>query len=218
MTTRESMRRELQDLAKLAKTMPTETPPPVAAKPPRPALQRPPTPSTISVTIPPTVASVPPPLQVQAGAAGKPAKKGGRGTLVAVALVGLVVAVGGGATLGRTLARHGAPAAAAAAAVQAPVVTTNPVAVPTAAVKPAPAPQPVAAAVPAVAAQTPTPQTQSAPAHAAPPPVAVTRRVWPARPAAKSGAAPAAPVVVPSSAGTMDPLEAAIRKAVAQSK
>ena len=57
MTTRDSTRQELRDLAKLAATMPKERPTPL----PPPTLQRPPTPSAIStVTVPPAVASIPP--------------------------------------------------------------------------------------------------------------------------------------------------------------
>src|SRR5208283_1943293 len=119
MTTRNNMRRELQDLAKLADSMPKErpTPPPAQAapapaRPSSPMLARPLTPSRISVTIPPTVASVPPPTFASPTA--QP-RRSGRGALIAVALAGLVVAIAGGGVLGKTLAhRASAPAAAAA--------------------------------------------------------------------------------------------------------
>jgi hypothetical protein len=199
MATRDGTRQELRDLAKLAATMPRERPTP----PPPPSLQRPLTPSAATLTVPPAVASIPPasltlpPFQ---------AKKRGRAGVLAVSVVlGLSVAVVGGVTLGRTLARHTPPTVAAAPA-------------------PSPAPSPVLAAspVPAVAvtpvaatavATTPVAATPVAAAAPLPKPAATTpawRRVGP-KPNPKSSLT----ANIPASTGVKDPLEEAIRKAVA---
>jgi hypothetical protein len=221
MSTRTQMRRELQDLARLADSIPKERPTPVPAKaapspastpaaapakPERPVLARPPTPSRISVTIPPTVASVQPPSQVARAA--RPSKKGGRGALISVALAGLVVAIAGGGVLGKTLA-HNASGTAAAGAAAGMVAPVTPPAVPVA---------------PAVATVTPTPVVAAAPVAApvAAPAVAAPH-VGPAAPAAPHPVVAAArkpspkPAVIPTGGGSAakDSLEDMIRKAVA---
>lgn len=227
MSTRESTRRELQDLAKLAATMPKERPTPapqaterVAAKPPRPNLQRPPTPSSISVTVPPAVASIPPPSAVAPAATSAGTKR--RGGFVLSMALGLAVAIVGGAALGRTLAHRAAKPAAAAAVqnVAPPPASATPAAdtppAPTAAAAPS---TPATATQPAVTPPGPTPQPVAAAAvpHAAPavaPKAAAfvpKRTVKPAT-AAKSSLNANVPA---SGSGAKDPLEEAIRKAVA---
>src|SRR5271170_5872573 len=116
MSTRESTRQELRDLAKLAATMPRERPTPTPAPAPpaqRSMLQRPPTPSSISkLTVPPAVASIPPASRTVAPPTSR-GKSGGRGVLLTSVVLGLAVAVGGGVTLGRTLAHRAPPVGAA---------------------------------------------------------------------------------------------------------
>jgi len=224
MSTRTQMRRELQDLARLAdsipKERPTPAPPPakalVNAAPPKsepPALGRPPTPSRISITIPPSVAPVE--LRVAAARAAAPRQKGGRGALISVALAGLVVAIAGGGVLGKTLAHNasGTTAPAAAAQVVAPVTPPSvPVAPVVAPVAAAVAPPPVVAgpapvvAVAAPAAVVAAPRVAAPAAPAAPHPVVAAAR----KPAPK-------PVVIPTGGGSAakDSLEDMIRKAVA---
>jgi hypothetical protein len=217
MGTRESTRQELRDLAKLAATMPKErpTPTPVATAPlQRPTLQRPPTPSSISkLTVPPAIASIPPASRTLEPPTSR--KGGGRGVLMTSIVLGLAVAVGGGVTLGRTLAHRTPPAAAAS---DAKVVSFGtPAAAPppatAAAPLPAPAPVPVAAAATATATAAAVPATATAATvtTAAPKPAAAARRYWP-RPAA---AKPAANVPASTSGGAKDSLDEAIRRAVA---
>lgn len=212
MATRDGTRQELRDLAKLAATMPKERPTP----PPRPdvQLQRPLTPSAISaLTVPPAVGSIPPasitlpPFQTK--------KRGGRAGVLAVSVVlGLSVAVAGGVTLGRTLARRAPPTAAAASDVK--VVTFGaPAAAPAPSPAPAPAPSPALALAPPPVVAAATPLATTAVATAAPLPKAAAavpawRRVG-AKPAPKSSLT----ANIPSSTGVKDPLEEAIRKAVA---
>jgi hypothetical protein len=214
MATRDDTRQELRDLAKLAATMPKERPTPL----PRPdvQLQRPLTPSAISaLTVPPAVASIPPasitlpPFQTK--------KRGGRAGVLAVSVVlGLSVAVAGGVTLGRTLARRAPPTAAAASDVK--VVTFGapaaaPAPLPAPAPSPAPSPAPALSPPPVVAAATPLATPAAATAAPLPKAAAATpawRRAG-AKPAPKSSLA----ANIPSSTGVKDPLEEAIRKAVA---
>jgi len=212
MTTRQNMRRELQDLAKLASTIPAErpTPPPSA-----PALERPSTPSRVSVTIPPSVASIPA-ITVQSAAAPRAAKRG-RGSLIGLAVAGLALAIVGGAAFGRTLA-HRSPPAAAAAAPAAPPIVASPVTPPAVAL-PAPAPvahpQVVATASPVAPAPPPAATTAVAPAPQAP--VAAARRA-PAPPKAAATPKPSLVANIPTSGGgSKNSLEDAIRKAVAAS-
>jgi hypothetical protein len=212
MGTRESTRQELRDLAKLAATMPKERPTPVAAAPARrPTLQRPPTPSSISkLTVPPAVASIPPASRTLEPPTSR--KGGGRGVLMTSIVLGLAVAVGGGVTLGRTLA-HRAPSAAAASDAKAVTFGTPAAAPPpatAAAPLPAPAPAPVAAAATATATAAAA-ATAATVTTAAPKPAAAARRYAP-RPAA---AKPAANVPASTSGGAKDSLDEAIRKAVA---
>src|ERR1700687_2678487 len=109
MSTRESMRRELKELAKLAETMRRESEARASADhlpryEPDPAQQLgEPALSTSSVTVPPVVPpSVPPPDD--AGAVDLPGLGRGRGRLVAVFVgAGLAAALVGGAALGRSL-------------------------------------------------------------------------------------------------------------------
>src|ERR1700722_15308909 len=108
MTARESTRQELKDLAKLALTMPKERPTPA----PPPPSYRPAMPSSVSkLTMRPTTASIPAASVTLA----PQSRKRSRVAVPALAIVlGLSIAIAGGVTLGRTLARH-APAAVAAA-------------------------------------------------------------------------------------------------------
>jgi DNA polymerase-3 subunit gamma/tau len=239
MTTRESMRRELKDLAKLAATMPKERPTPVeaapSAKPPRPNLQRPPTPSSISLTVPPAVASIPAPGRiVEAGP-----RKARRGLLGVCVALGLAVAIAGGATLGRTLAHRTAQASAAnapgapatdpaatapngaAAGTPSPAAAGAPTqppagAAPVAAVQPAGATtQPTNSGTPASTSAAATPLAAAAPA-AAPRPAALRAAAAISKRAPSPSKSSLNAKVTTSGGGAKDPLEEAIRKAVAQ--
>lgn len=243
MDTRDTLRRELKDLARLAATMPKDG---AAAQPApvhRPTLQRPPTPSSISkLTVPPAVASVPPP----APAAAERVSNKRRGTLGVALVMGLAVAIGGGAALGRTLARRASPPAAAAGI---KVVTFGT----PAAVNTSPSTNASStSATPGAAAAPPTASPEgttvsaaalpaAAPAPAAAKPWAAPRRTWrpaprtapvaktastiaaatsaaespaPTVPASPAATAPAAPPA-PKPAATTDSLDEAIRKAIA---
>lgn len=208
MSTRDHTRQELRDLAKLAATMPRELPTP----PPPPALQRPPTPSSVSkLTVPPAVVSIPPASMTLAPP--RAGKRGGRtGALVVSVALGLSVAVAGGVTLGRTLAHRAPPIAAAAS--DARVVTFGaPAHSPSPAPSPAPAPAPSPALAlsppPATAVATKAPVATSAPLLKAA--VGPSPRHFAAKATPKS----ALTVHIPASTGAKDPLEEAIRKAVA---
>jgi hypothetical protein len=244
MSTRESMRRELKELAKLAETMGKQT----AAEPADDAaypvdfsnhgLERPVTPSSASrVSVAPvTTATMPPAYELEAKASPK------RTGLVAV-IVGasLAAALLGGAAVG--MSRGNATAAvpsteARAAAVAAPPPETTPVAAPQAAappvvVAPAAAPiAPVAAPVAKVAAPVAAPvvhrhmtprvaaASPAAPAKvAASAPASVTDSDGIATPAAKPAAAPKAkPAAAAAAGGGTDSLEDLIRKEVAAHK
>jgi hypothetical protein len=217
MTARESTRQELRDLAKLASTMPRErtSPPPSVAAPSRPTLQRPPTPSSVSrLTVPPAVASIAPASRTVAPQT-RAARRRGRSVLLPSMVAGLIVAVAGGVTLGRTLAHRTAVSTTAAAP---PAVPAPPPSVPAASPVPATAPTPVVATSPApatpAAATATSPKPQLSVAPATPAPRAVLRRgSW--KPAAKTSLAATVPAATPPSAGGKDSLDEAIRKAVA---
>jgi hypothetical protein len=218
MTTRQNMRRELQDLAKLASTIPAERPTP---PPPAHALERPPTPSRVSVTIPPSVASIPA-IAVQSTSAPRTAKRS-RGSVIGLAVAGLALAIVGGAAFGRTLAHRAPPAAAAAAAAPAPaVIVASPVKA-----SPVEVPAPVAVMPPQgaittapVAPVAPTPAVATVAVAPSPPPqapIAATRRTLPP-PRAAAAPKPSLVANIPTSGGgSKNSLEDAIRKAVAAS-
>ncbi|HEY6461356.1 MAG TPA: hypothetical protein VIY73_14420 [Polyangiaceae bacterium] len=226
MGARESTRQELRELAKLAGTMPKERTPTPTPLQRMPTLQRPPTPSTVSrLTVPPAVASIAPASRTLTPPNGR-ASRGGRGALLTSVVIGLLVALAGGVTLGRTLARRSAIAAAgpgtpvvvAAIAAQPPVsplAAGNPVlpASTSAGVAPSPAPSPASPATTsaplAIALATPTAAVAVAPASKA----AVRRSGW--RPAPRHASAARSPTSsTPATAGK-DTLDEAIRKAVA---
>jgi hypothetical protein len=173
MSTRESMRRELKELAKLAETMRKESEAKASADlyayEPQPEQQ----PgelalTTSSVTVPPVVPpSVPPPDDL--GEVDLPVLSRGRGRLAVFVGAGLAVALVGGAALGRSLASQRAVAHA---------------------------PAPVVAAAAAVAPLPPQPADLPAPpAPAAAAPVIESTIVAPAPPTppASNGASPAIP-------------------------
>jgi hypothetical protein len=212
MTTRESTRQELRDLARLASSMPKERPTPT---PPPAELQRPSTPSSISVNVPPAVASIPPPSVIAGGSGSK--KRSGTPFVVLAVSLGIAVAIAGGAEVGRYLAHKGPVSAAASAPITVSTATTDlpaaAVATPSPAAPASPAagpadPAPVAAASPAPVVAATTPSTQVPKAA----PVLLRRGQQP-RPAAK----PSLAVTIPTSGGAppKDSLEDAIRKAVA---
>lgn len=205
MTTRESTRQELRDLAKLAATMPKERPtpaPPVAAAPVQEGtLQRAPAPSVPSAmaSIPPASATVPPVTRPR-----------GQGLLLTSVVLGLALAVGGGISLGRTLAHRAAPLAAGAS--EAKALSLGTPAAPPPASAPSPAPLPPEA-VTALAAATAGATAPSAVATAAVSPAAATRSV-PAVTPRRMGR-PAARPAGPTGPAAKDSLDEAIRKAVA---
>jgi hypothetical protein len=179
-TTRESMRRELKELAKLAETMrkpsadaslAEEAPEPIEF--PQSALERPVTPASASrVSVPPMATPLTPPLFDYAEA--KP--RSGKRTGVVALLVGagLAIALVAGAAVGKSLAGN-------ATASTPPVDVRGAAALVTPPVTPA-AEQPAAAVAPAaVTAVAPPAQ----PAAATPPVVAT-----PATPAKAAAAAP----------------------------
>jgi hypothetical protein len=207
MTTRESTRRELQDLAKLAASMPKERPTPL---PERPALQRPSTPSSISVNVPPAVASIPPPSDLASASA---SGKRSRTPLVIVSVsLGLALAIAGGAEVGRYVARRGATSAAAGAPVMATANATvaslppAPAAAPLPAPPAAPAPDTVPPAVAAAATMTPAARAT---------PTAAPKRWQPAPHPAAAKTSLTATIPTSGGGGSKDSLEDAIRKAVA---
>jgi hypothetical protein len=235
MSTRSHMRRELQDLARLAGSMPKEQPTPSSAgamavaaasdRPTRPEgleMARPTAPSSGSMRILASVATVPPPaFPVSAATAAKSGAsprqhRRGRGSLVMVASFGLVVAIAGGGLLGRSLANR-AGASGAAAAPPAPVAAQ--VVAPV--VAPVDPPAPPQAPVVAAAATPPTTPAHAASSPARPTAAAAwhrpTRTV--AKPATAAAGAPVAvaaatPAPAPASA-PKDSLDELIRKAVA---
>jgi hypothetical protein len=219
MSTRESMRRELKELAKLAETMgkdapvEVETDDAVAVEFPAAGLQRPITPASASrVSVAPFATPMTPPVfdsPFEAKAAPK------RTGLIAVLVgAGLAIALVGGAAVGKTMADRSSTAQAdghaAAAAIAPPPADPTP-ATPPAAAAPAPAtpdptPAPVAAAP--VAAK---PTTAPAAAAAANPvrkahwvkPVAAAPKAAAAAPASGSdsdGIAASAPAAKPAAA------------------
>ncbi|HEY8038227.1 MAG TPA: hypothetical protein VIF15_00465 [Polyangiaceae bacterium] len=209
MTTRESMRRELKDLAKMAAVMPKERPsaPPPSQRPSAPPSMRPSSPSISKLTVPPSVISSPVASVAQTKADRKKSRRGG---LTAFAAVALIAAIAGGVGLGRTLANRAsasrgpasAPVAAAAPATPAATATAIPTATPT---EPVTTTAPATPPPPAAVAATPPPRPAVAPIGGA-------RRAPTPKPATK----PSLVANVPTGAsGAMDPLEAAIRKAVA---
>lgn len=247
MSTRESMRAELKELAKMAETMGKA--PAAEAVDDRPlafpenALERPPTPASASrVSVPPFATPTTPPVFDYA----EP-KKGGKRTAFIAVTVGaaLAAALVGGAAVGKSFA--GAPnapvapiTAAAAIAPQAEVALPAAVsAPPPAAVAPPPVAAPVAPAPVAVAPKS-SPSTPSAPAphkHWAKPagaaPAAAAAKPAtasapaantdsdglgaPAPKAAPAAAKPAKPAAAAAGGGT-DSLEDLIRKEVANQK
>jgi hypothetical protein len=205
MTTRDTTRRELRDLARMAATMPREvSPPPAPAKNASPP--RPPAPSSASrITVPPASASIPPASRTVEPPSRRP--RGGRSTLLWSSLgAGLAIAMVGGVTLGRTLAHHQTTAGASVPALPPAVVDATP-----SPVVPATATAAPAAVLPAVTAPQPAardaPVSASLPTAVTPKPAIAPRRpVWRAPP---KGAPPAA-----TPAGH-DSLDEAIRRAVA---
>jgi hypothetical protein len=130
MSTRENMRRELKELAKLAETIgkePVAESAPVRQEPyesPQRLIERPSTPQSLSTfTVPPVSPSMGAEAFVEAEAP-RIRKRRGRGVVAIAIAVGLAGALVGGAQLGRSLAfRLTKPAAktvAAAAAMPAP--------------------------------------------------------------------------------------------------
>jgi hypothetical protein len=241
MSTRENMRRELKELAKLAETMGKETPVEIEAEEPGapefPAagLQRPMTPASSSrVSVAPFATPMPPLFDSPFEA--KPRKRTG---LIAVLVgAGLAIALVGGAAVGKTMAdRSSGPQAdthAAAAAVAPPAAVPVPAAPPVAAapapVTPDPTPAPVA---PAPVAAKPAAAPAAAPVHRvhyAPKPFVAAAKpaaapagggdsdgIAASAPAPKPAAAPkAAKAAAPS--GGSDSLEDLIRKEVAAHK
>ena len=199
MTTRQDMRRELRDLAKLAGSMPKEPPPSAADRPS----------SVSAISVRPVVVSTAPvestrrPVTTRAGTPGH-----GRGC----GLAALVLAVAGGVTAGRIVGQHTAAsrapgAAAAFASPVAPVVAPTPVvaaaAPPVAPAAVAPADAPPADAPAALPPAAPVTVPVATPPKAA---VVAGAHRTPARPVLKAPAAKAAPA--------SDPLEEAIRRAV----
>jgi hypothetical protein len=122
----------------------------------------------------------------------QPKTRGRAGVLAVSVVLGLSIAVAGGVTLGRTLARRAPTTAAAAAPAPSPVVAT-------ATATPTPTPTPIVAPT-EVAASTPLPKAATP----------VWRRVAP-KPTPKSSLT----ANIPAASGVKDPLEEAIRKAVA---
>jgi hypothetical protein len=204
MSTREDMRRELKELAKLAETMGKETPAEPAADLgsdvayPGAMLQRPSTPASSSrVSVPPFATPTLPPV-FDPGDGLRP--RSGKRTGIIAVLVGasLAAALVGGAFVGRSLAGGSGASvppvtAAAAVAPQAPVTPPAEAPAPPPAVAPqAPAaPDPVAA--PTVAAVTPKATSPAAtpaaaPAHKQPQHAAVAKPSAAPKPAVASAA------------------------------
>lgn len=244
-STRESMRRELKELAKMAETMGKPNPDAALAEEsssmpfPASALERPVTPSSASrVSVPPMATSTAPPAFDYA----EPRPTGKRTGVIAVLIgAGLAAALIGGAAVGKSLAGNSTASTPAvdvrgAAATMAPppvVATAEP---PVAAPAPQPAPEPVAAAVVIPAKATPVVTTPvAAPVHkhaAAPPPAAAAPKaavsanptpssggdaVAAPKAAASPGLAKPAPAKAAAGGGS-DSLEDLIRKEVAADK
>jgi hypothetical protein len=237
MSTRENMRRELKELARLAETMGKER----TSDSWHPADERPSSPPGLSsVSVPPVVPpSIPPPVAASVPVE-VPFRNRKRGGVLAVVVgASLAAALMGGAVLGRSFAPH--PVAAAAAANPPPPAET-PLAIPTAPSlsaivaahgvadpQPDPVEPPAAVAVPTpnagAAAPPPAkrrgPTSVAAPRHAskAPPP-AIAAPATPAAPAAAALPAAAKPAAaaanIPAApAPASDSLDDMIRKAVA---
>jgi hypothetical protein len=209
MSTRQNMRRELQDLAKLAQTMPKERPTPMPT--PAKAFERPSIPSRDSVSVPPAIASVP--VSVPAVSAVAQPKRG-RGLLVTLAAAGIAVAIVVGGAMGRTLAQRSAPAAAAKPPAVAAVAPVAPPVDPTP-TAPAAQPEPVVTAAPTVTA-VPKAVAVTNPPAATPRAVNVAAaHAASTKPAAKPSLVANVPA---STGGGKGSLEDAIRAAVAKSK
>jgi hypothetical protein len=210
MSTRESMRRELKELAKLAETMRKESEAKASAD--LYAYEAPPEQpgelalTTSSVTVPPVVPpSVPPPDD--AGEVDLPVLSRGRGRLAVFVGVGLAAALVGGAALGRSFASQRAVAhtrapevAAAAVAAPLPAPPADP---------PAPLPA-AAAAAPAVESTIVAPAPPTPPASTAASP-ATPRRRTPGpglrrftKPGPAKGAATPTDAPAPTAAGATD--------------
>ena len=203
-STRENMRRELKELAKLAETMGKEPrpaePSESAAALASPGLQRPATPASSSrVTVPPVAFPSTPPPFASPFSSEPPPRKGNR--FMALAIGGsLAVALVGGAVVGKSLAGRSTtatvPAEVRAAAVAAPAEPAPVVAEPQAVVQP---PEPAAVTPPPAALVTPKGAGAASPATAA---SSAVHKHWPkaagtpaplaAKPAV-AGATPAAP-------------------------
>lgn len=251
-TTREDMRRELKELTKLAETMRKEAVP--ESRPPYAHLLdgeqniAPPTPdrplSVSSVTVPPVVPQSLAPSTADVDDF-PPVRRGRKGFVAVGVGAALVIALVGGAAVGRSVTSHRAAANAipvSTGPVQAPLVVEPPQD-PQAAQAPAaqpPAEPPAQAAAPVVnptPAQVTTPQVSTpavrrrpaaAAAHKAAKPAAAVAKAAPASDAAGDNeapapvkAAPAPPVAkaaaaaAPAGGGSNDSLEDMIRKAVA---
>ena len=241
MSTRDSMRRELKELAKLAETMGKESPADAAAQGndpvdfPASSLERPMTPASSSrVSVAPFATPMTPPVFD----IGEPKKRSGKRTGFIAVVVGasLAAALVGGAYVGRSLAGGPAPvtAAAAMAPPQAPAAPAEvaPAAPPAAAPQAPSTPDPVVpaaaaapkAASPAAAAAAPVVHKHVAPrpAAAAKAPVAAAAPAPAndavAAPKPAAGAALGKPKAAAASAGGGDSLEDLIRKEVAGQK
>jgi hypothetical protein len=200
MTARESTRQELKDLAKLALTMPKEAPTPA----PLPPVYRPAMPSSVSkLTMRPTTASIP-----AASVTLAPQTKTRRRVAVPAlaSLLGLSIAIGGGVTLGRTLARRAPATVSAANVVAAAPLALPPAPIPSPVPVPGPLPMPAAAAPAAavVVAATVTAHAKTT--------VPTSPHHFTPRPTTKGQTITNTPASAP---GAVDPLDEAIRKAVA---
>jgi hypothetical protein len=246
-STRESMRRELKELAKMAETMGKPSPDAALAEEsasmqfPATALERPVTPASASrVSVPPMATPTTPPVFDYA----EPRRTGKRTGVIAVLIgAGLAAALIGGAAVGKSLAGNSTASTPpvdvrGAAATMAPPPVVAVAEPPVAAPAPQPAPEPVAAAVVVPAKATPTTPV-AAPVHkhaapkpaAAPPAAAAPKAAVAANPAPASGGdAVAAPKAAASpglakpapakaaAGGGSDSLEDLIRKEVAAQK
>jgi hypothetical protein len=222
MSTREDMRRELKELAKLAETMGKETP----AEPapdlegdvayPAAMLQRPATPASSSrVSVPPFATPTLPPV-FDPGDELRPRSAKRTGIIAVLVGASLAAALVGGAFFGRSLAGgSGAsvPPVTAAAAVAPQTPVTPPVEAPTP--PPAVAPQAPAApdpiAPPAVAAVAP---KATPPAHKQPQHAAVAKPAAAPKPAVASAASNPQPPA-PASDAASSPKTAAAAPAAA---
>jgi hypothetical protein len=246
-STRESMRRELKELAKMAETMGKPSPDAALAEEassmqfPASALERPVTPASASrVSVPPMATPTAPPVFDYA----EPRRTGKRAGVIAVLIgAGLAAALIGGAAVGKSLAGNSTASTppvdvrGAAATMAPPPVAAAAAEPPVAAPAPQPAPEPVAAAVVVPAKAMPTTPV-AAPVHkhaapkpaAAPPAAAAPKAAVAANPPSSGGDAVAAPKAAASpglakpapakaaAGGGTDSLEDLIRKEVAAQK